>query len=122
MPTISLGLPTNLKVEAGLYAFAFAKLQFGGSEMIQKVGGVTGFRRLEADLAVAKAGLKVEGKFADEEAQAGDPLFSGEYRVLFEAGLEPGAAIESFFGFIKVTVVKLELKFTEELGTSPRGR
>lgn len=120
-PTLALALPTNFKMEAGLYVFAFAKLQFGGSEIVSAIGGVTGFRCLEADLAVAKAGLKVEGRFADEEAQAGDPAFSGDYRVLFEAGLEPGAAIESFFGFIKVTVVKLELKFIQELGTSPKG-
>ncbi len=120
-PTLALALPTNFKMEAGLYVFAFAKLQFGGSEIVSAIGGVTGFRRIEADLAVAKAGLKVEGRFADEEAQAGDPAFSGDYRVLFEAGLEPGAALESFFGFIKVTVVKLELKFIQELGTSPKG-
>lgn len=120
-PTVKLELPTSLKVEASAYAYAFAKLDFGGSQIVRSLGGAVGVRNTNIELLVLKAGLKFEGKFASEEAQAGDAAFSGGYRLLFEAGLEPGRSVETFFRFIKITVVKLELKYTKELATSPQG-
>lgn len=117
----TLELTPALKAELSAYAYAFAKVEFGGSQLVRSVGGAAGFRQFGAELVVVKAGLKLEGKFADQEAQAADPAFASEYRVLFEAGLEPGSAVEAFIGFVKITVAKLELKFTQELATSPKG-
>lgn len=123
-PAVTVGkieLPTELKVEGAASAYAFAKLEFGGSQVVRSAGNAVGWRRLAAELIVLKAGIKLEGKFADQEAQAADPAFAGEYRLLFEAGLEPGASVGAFIAFVKITVVKLELKLQVELGTSPKG-
>ncbi|MEW5742212.1 MAG: hypothetical protein AB1938_25070 [Myxococcota bacterium] len=113
-------LPKDLKAEVSGYVFGYAKLEFGASQVVASAAGAVGWRRLDAELLVLKMGLKLEGKFADGVAQATDPMFANEYRLLFEAGLEPGAAVEAFIHFVKITLLKLELKVTNEIATSPR--
>ncbi len=121
-PSVNFSLPSlsALKLEASIYAYAFAKLEFGGSQIVKSLGNAVSLRNLEAELIVVKLGVKLEGKFASEETQAKDDTYSSDYRLIFEAGLEPGKSVESFFRFIKVTTLKLELKFIVEIATSPK--
>jgi hypothetical protein len=116
-PSVNLSLPNvaDLKPELSVYAFVYADLEFGGSKIVREL-----FEDASAGILETKAGLKFEAKVALEEAQAKDETYKSEYNFKFEAGLEAGGALEKFIKFIKITRIKLELKLTQELGTSPK--
>jgi hypothetical protein len=116
-PSVNLSLPSlaDLKPELSFYAFVYADLEFGGSKIVREI-----FEDASAGILETKAGLKFEAKVGLEEAQAKDEAYKSEYNFKFEAGLEAGGALEKFIKFIKITPIKLELKFTQELGTSPK--
>jgi hypothetical protein len=116
-PSVNLSLPSlaDLKPELSFYAFVYADLEFGGSKIVREL-----FDDASAGILETKAGLKFEAKVALEEAQAKDEAYKSEYNFKFEAGLEAGGALEKFIKFIKITPIKLELKLTQELGTSPK--
>ena len=122
-PSVHLTFPTTngLRVSASLYAFAFVKLEFVGSKIVQSAGGAIGFHNIEAELVVAKAGLKLDGEFGSEETQAKDSTFSSSYSFLFEASFSAGKAVKAFSAFVKLTVGNLSKKFSKELASSPKG-
>lgn len=99
----------GLKVEASFYAFLFATLEVG----------VRFEETLRIEAIEATAGLKLEGKLASEDTQAADATYSSEYKLLFEAAIGAGSGFERFLDLIRVTVAKLELKFTEDIANSP---
>lgn len=113
-------MPRGVRVEGEASGFFYASINTGTRAWITNTARIVGIRISDFEFFEARAGVKLEGKWATEDTQAEDPEFAAEYALTAELSLGTGKDLQEALEALNILVTTLELKFPFELGSSPK--
>ena len=100
---------SQLKLEPTLFAFAYADFSVGSPL----------HKKLRATAFGGKIGTALSGSLATPKVQILDPNYQSKYQISVDAVVEATATLKKLCGWLSINPVKLELKASWPLATSP---